>query len=162
MSELYSKTREVSRKFGETNDCAVVAISIFLDVSYEEAWLALKNAGRKACSGTYKYQQVQAINDLLAAKKINKKLVKHDVEERFWKKEKSDFEMSIRSKYPPRYNTKNLTIKQIEKFADAWSHIDNALIFISGHVAAFRDGIIHDWSAGRRNHIEQIWVLEDI
>lgn len=156
MSELYSKSCQERKKFGETNDCAVIAISILCDVSYQEAWKALADAGRKPGKGTFRFQQITAIEKL-----TNKKLVRHDVEHKFWVKEKSEFEQSIRSKYPEGYDVKNLTLKQIEKFPGAWSHITNALIFVRGHVAAFKDGVVHDWAAGKRKHIDEIWVLED-
>lgn len=156
MSELYSKSREASKAIGEKRDCAVIAISIFCDVSYNEAHEALARAGRKPGHGTYRFMQAQAVREL-----TGKNFVAHDVEEKFWVKEKTEFERNIRSKYPEKYNTKNLTVKQIEKFPEAWAHIKNALIFVRGHVLCLRDGVVHDWSKGKRMHIEEIWIMED-
>ena len=160
MSNLYSSTI-AARPSGEKNDCAVVALSIFLEVPYAEAHKVLAENGRKPRKGTKRETTEKAILALRPNAKIKKYFVKeartHSLEHRDGYRPIEE----IKGKYPRLYKTKNFTIKHLEWFGETWSDIDNALIFVNRHVAAFRNGKVEDWSKGKRKHIQEIWLIED-
>lgn len=34
------------------------------------------------------------------------------------------------------------------------------MVFVRGHVAAVRDGIVQDWTEGRRHRVQVVWEIE--
>lgn len=50
-STRYNELREESNRYGETNDCSVVATAMVLDLSYNDAHALLYKLGRRARAG---------------------------------------------------------------------------------------------------------------
>lgn len=128
----------------EKNDCAVKAVAVVCNVAYDEAWTALNKLGRKTGKGTPREMTRKAIEDF------------------GFKIELVDLE-SVKATYPkPHSGLKNITTHHHERFPEAWGterKLNNTLLFSKGHVSAFKDGVLHDWSVGRKLHVWQMWHI---
>lgn len=139
-SDDYSKLREASKTYGEKGDCAVVAVAIACEVSYDEARKALRKAGRKDRQGTYTYQIRKAVESLGFT----------------WKEWTIKERLALLDSYPRNKgrHPASLTTRHPIRYAETWGQIDQTMmVFTAGHVAAFRDGKLHDWSENRSNRI---------
>src|SRR5690606_3740364 len=61
-SGLYEALKEFSSAKGENNDCAVIALSVACEVSYQEAHKALADFGRKEGRPTFTQTIIEALN----------------------------------------------------------------------------------------------------
>jgi hypothetical protein len=128
--------QEHSRNFNEINDCAVKAVAVACGVDYPVAHAALKAAGRKDRKGA-------------SIKTILKAFEALGFAARPWTfKDQKDF-IAL---YPGRAKLlQSITTHHPERFRRVWEDAvtEPTMIFTNGHVAAYRDGKIHDWSRGR-------------
>jgi len=67
--------RSESKRPKQKNDCTVRATALTFGIPYDEAYDAMKNAGRKCSDGTPRTISLKVWNDL--AEKFNKKIIKH-------------------------------------------------------------------------------------
>lgn len=159
----YTSVHSVSRKFGEANDCAVVAVSIATETPYEIVHEMFHEAGRKNGQGTYRYQTGNVIE----------KLGFEITEYRMPVNPYSNYEQpgtlaygkklfnQIVAEYPKYYRPNSLTVKQITTFPEAWKrNISTGLVFVNRHVLTYKDGKVHDWSEGRKKRIHTIWAIQ--
>jgi hypothetical protein len=142
----YKQVRTDGLAMNETNDCAVVAISIVCGVSYATAHAALKTQGRKDRQGAYRGTQLRAIESLgfyVAS------VYRHHIKE------------GIIAKYPAPHNTlQSATTYHPERFKKVWGAMEsNLLLFTKRHVSACKDGVVKDWAKGKAKRIEEIWVV---
>lgn len=138
-----------SLELGENNDCAVKAIAVVCEVSYDEAHAALKAAGRKdrgtthfdaiftavgalgktSVANLYGYSKRYGADQLYETTPLETRLV-----------ERLETEYS--------YSVKNLTTRQLTMFPDLLDGETGAyLAFTRGHVVAIKDGKVHCWGA---------------
>lgn len=64
MTEIqrYHSIREKGTELGESNCCAVIALAVVLDLTFEQSWSLLKQVGRKSNSGTQTHQIKAALH----------------------------------------------------------------------------------------------------
>ena len=147
-TEVFSRMHEESRAKGEKNDCAVKAVAVVCGVSYEEAHAVLKAKGRKEGQGT----AIVTIREAVKA---------------FGKTPRSWGHGEVQdmiSRYPGVHkNLKKITTHHPVRFKKVWSEeiTDPVLIFTNNHVAAYRDGQLHDWSIGRALRALNVWSITE-
>jgi hypothetical protein len=131
-SEAFNSLMVEAYAFGETNDCTVKALVVLTGKSYAEVHAALKAEGRKNRQGA-SYYQMQ-----MACRRLGFNMVKRD-----WR-----WDHDIIATYPGAHkNLKSVTTHHPVRFAKQWAGQPNMLLGTHGHVAAFKDGRIHDRSA---------------
>lgn len=166
--DKYSKVCAESLVFHETNDCAVKAVSISTETPYEKVHHLMEKYGRVYRKGTSKHIQFKVLNDLgyKPFRKINSS-------HHGWVSEGVVVEShreAFLNHYPKNYKTQHITLKQAEMFADTkgWKELAELskrddlaiLIYINGHVAAYKDEKVQDWAAGKKSHIYRILIFK--
>lgn len=138
----WSELHAASKARGETNDCAVVALSILANVSYEVAHAALAKAGRKSRSGTYMGTMFAALRALGCT------ITRVDP-------------MKIVNQYPhPHYNLKNMTTHHPVRFSGVFQHLEGKFLMVTAsHVAALVDGRLLDWSQSKAMRVEALYRI---
>lgn len=141
LSHAYSELTPARIALGESRDCTVVAISIVTGKTYEEAHAAMKAAGRKDGGSGYYHQEVAAL------KALGFQLKRVEVKD-------------IIATYPAPHcrALKNVTTYHAHRFPEAWAPYreKRLLLWVSGHVAAMKDGVVHDWSSNRALRVYKI------
>jgi hypothetical protein len=129
---------------GRTRDCTVVAMTIVTGLPYATCHEALKAAGRRDRTGTYKHQQQLAYESLGYV----------------WREWTSHEVVDLISSYPKK-GIAGLTTHQPRRFPKAWApHSHKALLLYSrGHVSAYCDGVVQDWAI---NRAKQIYLVVEI
>jgi len=147
MSEVikmsYSKTNEASSKLNESNDCMVKAISISMNIPYEEVHEELRIAGRKSRRGTFMNTADTAMDIL--CRRYNKQYV-----------QSSPRNLYSRLKGGPIIKGK-ISLKRISKVFPK----GNFILFTGSHASAMIDGHIDDWAEGRKKQVYRIWEIEE-
>ena len=67
------------------------------------------------------------------------------------------------SKYPsPHFNLQGATTHHAVRFAKVWAELPPMMLYTSGyrHVAAFKGGKVHDWTAGRAFRVGSAYVIK--
>jgi hypothetical protein len=143
-SETYRNLVQSSNAFGEKNDCTVRALVVLTGRSYKDCLNAMESAGRKKGKGAY-VPQVQEAADLLG----------HPIRELSYMEKRAIIES-----YPERdHCLQGITTHHARRFRKAWANQPPMLLFVNGHVAAFRDGVVHDWAVNKALRVLQIFVL---
>lgn len=128
---LYRSLRMVSAAHGERRDCSVIALSIALDVSYAQAQRALADAGRVPGRGATDAVWRSAVLRLGFCL------------------ERVTMTQIIRT-YPKRgRKARCVTTKHPAMFPAAFADLGPLLFVTRDHMAALRDGVLHDWSSSR-------------
>ena len=121
-------------------DCSVIAVSIVTGRSYAEAEAALAARGRKPGCGA----RTWAINEAVTSFGFKLELV--------------DRRKFIDERYPAAHRIlKSITTHHPERFPEAFKGETTMLFYTSNHVAAFKDGVIHDWTRGSARRVEQMF-----
>ena len=147
-TEVFCRMEDAARAKNERNDCAVKAVAIVCDVTYDEAQAMLKRFGRKDGDGTSFF----AIRE--AVKAFGKT-------PREWSY--LDWQAFIQL-YPGRAKELSwITTHHPVRYKKVWDAKINTpvLLFTRGHVAAYRDGKLHDWSVGRALRAWSIWSITE-
>ncbi len=141
-TNIFSQINERSRENGETNDCAVKAVSIAARVTYSAALNELTLRGRKARTGTYTHDIITALRT-------------------FGKTVTAIDPRSIIDTYPSPHNVKAtcITTHHPRRFAKAWPK-GTYLLFVKRHVAAVVDGELHDWTVNSAKKVIAIYKVE--
>lgn len=141
-TELYQEIRAASEASGETNGCAVVALAILCETTYAKAHDALAKHGRKVKNGTYIAQYRAASADLGFT------MVRFDPER-------------IRKHYPkPHQTLKSVgTTHHPRRFPEAWKDAPPLLLSMRKHIAAFREGKVHDWTINNTKRITEMYEM---
>lgn len=160
---MFDKLRKDGNAFGETNDCTVIAHAITTNTSYANAHARLKNHGRKDKHGAYRHTQIRAMVDA-----GYKQLI--DFKDYYSNNSIDLHDFFIKNYSECNHNRKYVTIKHSghKEFGKTrgWellkklSYDPNIAIHVHvrSHVAAFKDGEIHDWSKNSARRIEKIEV----
>lgn len=122
----------------EKNDCAVIALSLVTEQSYEKIHSLLSEIGRKNNKPTKLYKTLHILKKFNEYRKI--------------------FLVEKRKQYPPRYKNKSITIKSIEEYPHLWQ--GTYLIVLSEHIFAVRNGKVLDWTRGLSKRINSIYKIE--
>jgi len=117
------------RMAGETNDCSVIAASIAGRVPYNVAHAALKAQGRKARGGAYLGWTKNALKGMGC--RVERVEAGKQPNGSRWTA------TSIGRKFPKGYY----------------------LVSYRGHIAAMVNGVVEDWTEGRRHVVESVWQV---
>jgi len=126
----YQARREISDAKGESNDCAVIALSLTCRLPYHTVHAALAQQGRKNNDGT-RFEQTQAAVTALG----------------FRLTELIDPVQPSGSRYTP---------KTVGRLLQEGSY----LCRVKGHIFAVIDGRVLDWTDGKRHRINRIYKVE--
>ena len=130
----WENCRLESRGFAETNDCTVKSLSISTGIPYPAAHKLLKDRGRRTRRGTHMHKVEDVLKSIgFKFERVNSA----EVYRRFGRTVRT-FERDI-ARMPTRFG----------------------ILGVSGHVAAFRDGEVWDWSKGGLRRITRVWFLEE-
>lgn len=134
VAEYYAECR---KKWGEDNDCSVVALAEIANISYELARDFMKKAGRKKGRGV-------RIPQIFAAIKMAG----------------CDYDSSpVRGAEIAKFlGRKKLTVSMIEKYGMFRDGV--YLAFVANHVLAIKNGEVRDWSKGRGFHIKTVYKIK--
>jgi hypothetical protein len=145
-SEVYQELVKISDILSENSDCSVVALSVLTGRSYTECLDVMERAGRRKGEGVL-VPQIQKGAQLLG----------HPIRElRYMEKR------AIIESYPERdHCLQNITTHHPRRFKKAWASQPPMLLVTCNHVAAFRDGVVHDWAVNKALRVTQIFVLAD-
>ena len=135
MLDTYKTKTQDSEQHGETNDCSVIALSIVAECSYAKALKAMTDAGRKPRKGATLDQMLTAAASL----GIDLECVYASNVE--WVRQV--YGKPTMRTVARRFNTPN----------------KHFLAFVRGHVAAFRDGEVADWTNGRRHQVQAVFEV---
>lgn len=133
---LYASARIESARKDETNDCAVVALSIVLDESYDRIHSLLAAEGRRKGHGTYRHQQEKVLTKIC--------------EEKGWSWEWIDTPMQVWSKNDIGYFSTKSIVKH-KAFAQG-----EYLLYSHAHVSAMVNGQVEDWAASRKKVVKHV------
>lgn len=141
-SKTYDDVRAVSRLNNEHNDCAVVAVSIAADVSYEKALAVLTIHGRKPRRGTPVWVTERAMEEL------GFNLIRIDPK---------DF---IKRNYRGAFaRLKNVTTHHPRRHPVAWDANKRYMLRTRSHILAVKGGKVRDWTINRALRVETIYEV---
>lgn len=135
MRASLARLSRAAEAIGETNDCTVKALAVVTGASYDAAHEALRVAGRVYCEGA-SYEAQRA-----ALRTLNHRVL------RVWTPKRLLLELG--SKRRQLLTTLDL----------AGADLPPLLVHMNGHVAAFQDGIVHDWTNDRKAPILEAWEV---
>jgi len=130
MTQTYNTIKYDTGEMNETNDCAVKALAIVGNLPYRVAHAALKDAGRKNRRGTL-VPQIEEATKTLGLKTLNK------------------------VDAPRKVTGAGYTACTIPTLYPTGRHI----VYTRGHVFALIEGIVQDWTAGRRHRITGVVTI---
>jgi len=128
-SDLYKDLQSRTERWEETNDCTVKAWAVVANLSYEDAHDDLRSRGRRHRKGVN-------MRAMLISLLIQRNLSAVDVTVK-WRK-KGVKTVTTAAKLDPK---------------------GTYLVFVKRHVLAVKGGQIHDWTAGRRHRVNQIYQI---
>ena len=132
MPYIYETMKAFSNIYSEKNDCAVISVAIVTDSNYTDTHRLFERLGRKKGGSTNMPNIIRAVN------KRGYKLVCIDKYINKIKKMKGS----------------GVTTCTISRYLDN----DKAyLVGTSGHIAAFKEGELHDWSSNRKLRVIELW-----
>jgi hypothetical protein len=146
LSATYLSAHEAATALGETNDCSVKALALVTGCTYEEAHEALRRCGRKNGQGVWVLQNMAP-----AARILGFRLRRMPIRDR----------LAIIQTYPERDRVlAGITTHHPRRFRRAWAAMPTMIFETSEHVAAFRDGELHDWSVNNAKRVTDLWLVE--
>lgn len=152
-TDPYKRVLRQSRTLGERNDCVVKAITILTVLPYEQVHAACAEAGRKSRQGMFDYQWKKAC-DLLG----------YDVEYLHYHDlygYETGLLWDMMKNHYGGYQCQQVTTKHPSKFSKAWREHGpgDCILGVNGHVAAYKDGQVHDWSTTKACRVKGIYKL---
>lgn len=143
LTETYVALEAHSDSIGERLDCAVKAVAIACQVEYSVAREALAAAGRKHGKRTMDTCWKEAMEALgYRATKVS-----------------VAWEVAKLQSYPKK-GIASITTGHPNRFPKQWADEQPMLFRVRGHIAAFRDGKLHDWSANRSLPCFELYTVE--
>ena len=118
----YSDVADKSALIGESNDCAVKAVSIVTDVPYEKVHNLFADIGRKP-NGRVSNEMIIDVLDNLGYKQEEVRI-------------------------------NRMIVSSLSK--ELKSSSDKYIYYINGHIGAVTNGVVQDWTAGRRFHVKSL------
>ena len=135
-SHAWSQMKKAAEKYGEDNDCSVIATTIAFNkvhgcekMSYSEMRAWFERAGRKHRQGVYNHQLHQVLEELACEIQY--------------------------TKAPHQPNGSRYTAATIGRAFPKGTFI----VGMTGHVAAMHNGLVLDWTRGTRRRVLDIWEL---
>lgn len=136
----YLEMRKRGDVIGELGDCSIIATALAADISYDKAREIYKGVGRLAHNGVSTLQIDRAMDTLNHVYDIKSKL----------------FDSSDMAPLYEKIHAKTLTFNNVVKALDK----DKKYVVVGiGHMVAFTDGRIADWSEGTKQHVESIYEI---
>ena len=130
-SSTYLALSNEAAAAGESNDCAVKAITVVTGRPYAEVLATMTRLGRKPRAGTPMHVNRQTL-------------------ELFGKRAVAIDQRTITSRYPGKHSLKVcVTSHQPDRFPAAWRDGKTYLMLTKGHILAVVNGTCHDWSRNR-------------
>ena len=121
--ELYNDIKK-SRPSDRRNDCSVVSVSIATGTAYDVTEKMFASMGRRFNKGSSIPMITAAVRELTGDNEITSAYVRKPCGGQYTMQ-------TIGLKFPK----------------------GKHLVYVNGHVAAMVDGVIHDWTAGRRHRV---------
>ena len=142
-TEEYSKLVAESNSSGDNNDCFPKAIAVLTGLPLADVIKAFAEAGRLTGKGTPWGVAREGV------KALGYKLERVD----------SMWQCRMLESYPGVHkNLKNITTRHPVRFAKQWEGV-SVLMHVNAHVAAVKDGKMHDWSINRSKHVIDIYKV---
>ena len=149
-TDKYKTMQESSKEKREKSDCAVVALSVALNVQYQTVWNTLRHLGRKHRRMTKQVLTMKAIG-ILGGKVTHTYtlIVDKDVEDAsvFNDPRRDDHRYVLANKWM----TPNNLIK--DRIIDPKKRY---LVRTRRHIFAIVDGKVHDWQIGRKFKVREL------
>ena len=125
----------------EQADCTVIALAVMADISYSKAHQCMEAAGRTHGKPAWVSQMKRCLSSLgFTATKVH------------------TFEMI--NQYPKAHQVlRTITTHHPDRFPKAWKD-GTYLLVCKGHVAAVKDGVLVDWTRGRKFTVRRIYKVE--
>ena len=129
---LPNQLKKVSKSYNEKNDCAVKAVAVVANASYQEAHEALRLAGRKPRRGTPLPVIFAALRSLG---------VYHEF------------------KTVADHRGKDMGRCPISRVRSRLPRKGRFLVLTRSHILAVVDGVVLDWTEGRRHQARYAWEV---
>lgn len=124
----------------EKDDCAVIAVAMALNVSYEKAHRMCAELGRPDGKG-----MTTAALIILFKRELNLSEIKP---------------ADMIARYPKAHRIlKSVTTHHPERFNKVWRD-GRYILFCNGHVAYVDNGVTHDWTRGRAKRVWKIYEIK--
>lgn len=147
ISKTFQELSAVAEIHSEKNDCTVKALAILTGCSYSAVHTALESAGRKRGKGASFLIQEGA------CEMLGFKLVKMTCYDR----------LQIIQEYPGAHkNLQSITTHHPRRFPRVWANKPPMMFHVRGHVAAFKEGTVHDWTVNKAMRVLDIYTVEKI
>lgn len=132
---------------GDKGHCAVIALAAITHLPAWQIQSVLAACGRKYREGTYKRHQQQALEQLgYQVTKLDRAWLHNNI---------------IIQHYPGRAKAlRNVTTHHPRRYPKVWAEQPDMLMFSAGHVSAFVDGKVVDWTIKRSKQVYEVWVLK--
>jgi len=152
-SKPYRNRRQISKDMNERKDCAVIAVSIACQVTYQVAHAALKTAGRRNRCGTKNTKVRKAIEAL-------------GFKVREWSR--TEYNTMLKSYgLPPSKRYTTITTHHPRQtsqgggVSDAWQDVHPNILFVTcNHIGAFRNHKLQDWSINNALYVKWVWEID--
>jgi hypothetical protein len=142
-SQEFKSLDETTKAHGEDGDCVVKALTLLTGLPYAQVLEALTAAGRKPRKGTPWVVTAKALNIL----GFKLELV-------------GDFIPKMIQSYPGGHkHATTITTHHPRRFKKQWADVEPLLLDCRRHVAAFKDGVVHDWTINRKMHINAVYRI---
>ncbi|PIZ30308.1 MAG: hypothetical protein COY40_04985 [Alphaproteobacteria bacterium CG_4_10_14_0_8_um_filter_53_9] len=70
---------------------------------------------------------------------------------------------AIIASYPGQHcNLHHLTTRHPVRFKAQWANVPDCLLYVRGHVAAYVDGVVQDYTVNRSSRIYDMYTVEKI
>lgn len=140
----FSELQSESDSHGETNDCAVKAVSALTDIPYTHVHTHFVNFGRKPLAGTHPAVTAKVLAYL------GFKMVLVDPK-------------AFIQRYPGIHkNCKSITTYHMRRFPAAWADGQRYLLCSDHHVSAVVNGVCIDWAARRAKRVFAVYRVESL
>lgn len=144
MTEEYRSKQLSSDAFNEKRDCAVLALSFALKITYAAAHDLCREYGRKNGHGMENWQIWNLLKDKAGISSKN-----------------AVPPSAFIKRYPGTHkNLKSVTTHHTTRFPEAWQDGERYLVFTNSHIAYIENGVLHDWTGGRAFRVMKIVRLE--
>lgn len=140
----YTQIKKDAKALGDNNMCTVVAAAVLTGLDYKTCFDAFEKAGRKKGRGANVIVQKEAFK-LLGFKCVDYKL------------------SEVKKRYKgPHKKLKHFTTYHPIRFAYAWRDVPDVYLQGPTHAAAYKDGLVVDWSNDRKTRVTEAYRIVPI
>lgn len=148
----FDATSIKARELHETNDCAVKAVAIVTGEPYEKVHNLMWKLGRKPRDGT-------SFHIIIATLRLLGWEVECQHRSKLYREGGLMREM-INSYPKPHNNLKKVTTHHPRRFPKQWEGFPDCILGTDGHVLAFKDGEVKDWSINKSLRVIDIITIK--